>query len=194
MTVVSIVTALLIAQPSVIESREYHIDRDAGNRVVFYSEAPIEDFEGTTDEIDGYLLVSGISGTPKAGNEFYFEVNLEALDTGIGLRNRHMRDNYLETDRHPYVSFGGTLAKTEMSSDSTLAVTSFGTFDLHGVKREREIEVQVVSLSDGYRVTGEFYVKLEDHDIDIPKLMFLKINQNIRVSIEFYLKKMKKQD
>ncbi|MBK9304990.1 MAG: YceI family protein [bacterium] len=35
------------------------------------------------------------------------DVDLAALDTGIGLRNRHMRENHLETDRFPQAVFRG---------------------------------------------------------------------------------------
>ena len=32
-----------------------------------------------------------------------FSVDLRTLDTGIGLRNAHLRDNYLEVSRGPDV-------------------------------------------------------------------------------------------
>jgi polyisoprenoid-binding protein YceI len=80
------------------------------------------------------------------------------------------------------------MANIHEGLDSTYNIDCTGSFDLHGIKRERSIEVRATSLSDGYHVTGEFTVKLEDHNIKVPKLMFLKVDQNIRLSVDFYLK------
>ena len=84
------------------------MNRDHDNLVRFISQAPIEDFDGVTDRIDGYVLLDGLRFESSAGGpetEFYLEVELASLDTGIGLRNRHMRENYLEVEEYPYATF-----------------------------------------------------------------------------------------
>ncbi|UCE24720.1 MAG: YceI family protein [Candidatus Zixiibacteriota bacterium] len=187
-------TVFLTVQVATVHAGEYQVDRNAENSVAFHSRAPLEDFEGITDDIDGYILWDGMdaaAATPTRVGEFYFEVNLDGLDTGIGLRNRHMRENYLETERYPFVSFKGSVTGVRQVSDSTFEIQSSGTFDLHGVSQKRSITVRTSPTAQGYHVTGEFAVKLEDHKIKVPKLMFLKIDQNIRVSVDFYLKELK---
>jgi polyisoprenoid-binding protein YceI len=81
-------------------SAEYHVDRKGQNLVKFISDAPLDNFEGTTDNVDGYIVWDG--DNPVNNSEFHFEAELSTLDTGIGLRNRHMRENYLETDKYPW--------------------------------------------------------------------------------------------
>ena len=72
------------------------MDLKAKNLVAFISDAPIEDIEGVTSAIDGYVIWSGDSLTLDANyesSEVYFEVELAGLKTGIGLRDSHLRDN-----------------------------------------------------------------------------------------------------
>ena len=88
-----------------------NVDKSAENMVKFISDAPIEDFEGVTSSIDGYLFWEGDDLLNQS--ELYFEVDLNTVDTGIGLRNRHMRENYLHTDKFPKTHFTAKLIKAD---------------------------------------------------------------------------------
>ena len=171
-------------------AQEFHVDTGADNRVVFISRASIEEFEGVTTRIDGYALLDGQgvrAGAAFEGARVYFEVDLASLDTGIGLRNRHMRDNYLEVDEHPYATFDGNVARIA-PEDAGFRVESEGVFAIHGVERPRTLDCRVDPDGDGWRVACGFVVNLTDHDIEIPKIMFLKLAEDIRVEIDFRLR------
>ena len=170
--------------------REYQVDLGRANRVRFISDAPLEDFEGITDRIDGFLFLSGdgLEGeTDLDSSEFYFEVDLASLDTGIGLRNRHMRDNYLETDDFPFTSFSGRVVRLDEDGPGRYRALTNGTFTVHGIGRDREIPCTAASQEAGLRVQCAFQVALSDHDIPIPRLMFMKINEVIEVDLDFFL-------
>jgi len=178
-----------LAQPCA--SAEYHVDTSRTNDVRFYSDAPIEDFEGATRLIDGYVYWKGDSlraGEVYDTSEVYFEVPLAALRTGIDLRDRHMRENYLHTDRHPYVSFKGKIDRVEPHGD-TLRVVASGKVDLHGHQKDYVMNCDVSRADGSYRVDAAFDVKLTDFDIEVPSLMFLKINEIIQVKVSFYVKR-----
>jgi polyisoprenoid-binding protein YceI len=167
---------------------EYHVDAKAKNVVKFISDAPIEDFEGVTSKIDGYLKHSGSSLSESS--DLYFEVDLRTLDTGIGLRNRHMREEYLHTDKYPYAKFSGTISNVrDAGSNSTANVK--GTMDIHGVKKTMEVSATLSPTSSGLRAKVSFIVKLTDHNIEVPKFMFLKISEDMKLELDVYLKKVK---
>jgi polyisoprenoid-binding protein YceI len=174
-----------------LEAQEYHVDLEKANQVRFLSDAPLEDFEGTTSRMDGFLYLAegSFEGAPGSlgASEFYFEVDLASLDTGIGLRNRHMRDNYLETDRYPYATFAGKVLRLESVTGGGFYVTTNGVLSIHGVDQAREISCSANRSGEGFRVNCGFQVKLSDHDIPIPKLMFLKINETMELDLDFYL-------
>jgi len=180
--------ALLTAVGSASAQQEYRVDLDAQRSVKFTSSASIEEFEGVTDRIDGLVVLNtSILNTETGGDdtEFYFEVDLASLDTGIGLRNRHMRDNYLEVKQHPIAAFGGRVARAAPLSDGAFRITVQGAFGVHGVRRDRAMTCDVSPAGVGYRVQCTFSVLLSDHNIDIPSVMFLKLNNEVRLDLDF---------
>lgn len=193
-SLISVVLSLSFVNLNAVE---YDVDRDQKNSVKFISDAPIEDFEGVTESIDGYVLWEGDSlkvDADYSNSEFYFEVDLESLDTGIGLRNRHMRENYLETDEYRYASYKGKLTNVAMNPDSLYAysIISEGIFSVHGVDKNIKVMSKVYMADSGYKVTSEFEIKLSDYDIEIPSLMFMKIDETIQIFLDFHLKKIEK--
>jgi len=178
----------LIASPAIATTQEYHVDLTADNSVRFVSDAPIEDFDGVTDRIDGYVVLDQPVLSDAVGGsdtEFYFEVDLASLDTGIGLRNRHMRDNYLEVDRHPYATFSGVIERVVQMEPETYGVTVSGNISIHGKDRPLRAPCDITTRDDGYRAKCSFRVLLTDFDIKIPRVMFLKIADEIQLELDF---------
>ena len=150
----------------------FQVDREAQNSVTFISDAPIEDIEGVTSAIDGYVswrADSLIEGPEYDSSEFYFEVELAGLQTGIGLRDRHLRENYLETDTYPYASLAGKLEEVEFTED-TWSVSISGLFAIHGVERPLSTTCKAVRMGDSFRVFCQFEVHLTEHNIEVPTI------------------------
>ena len=169
-------------------AQEYHVDLAASNIVRFISRAPLEEFDGVTDRIDGYVLLDGGRlGEASAGSagEIYFEVDLASLDTGIGLRNRHMRDNYLEVEDYPYATFSGAIDSVAATAPGQFEVHASGVLAMHGRERSLSPPCEVSELGAGYRVACSFSVLLSDYQIKIPKIMFLKVADEVRIELEF---------
>ncbi len=170
---------------------EWQVDLTKPRVAKFISRAPLEEFEGITEDIDGYLYWEDDSLFKN--NEFYFEVNLNTLDTGIGLRNRHMRERYLETDKWPVASYQGKIvdvAKTDSAGLTVYEVQTQGTFSVHGVERDVEVAGTVEMLEAGLmRIKAAFQIELPDYNIKIPQVMFFKLNKVIKIRVMFHLKR-----
>jgi polyisoprenoid-binding protein YceI len=178
---------LLLIAVNLIFSVEYQVDTSKKNLVKFISDAPMEDIEGITDKIDGYLYREGQDLTEQS--ELYFEVDLNSLDTGIGLRNRHMRENYLETEKFPFTHFTGKITKADKIAENKYSVSVDGNMFIHGETRPLTVEGEIIETSEMLQIRTAFQVKLSDYKIKIPQLMFLKINENIKLELDFFLKK-----
>lgn len=171
-----------------LHAQELDVDRSAKREIRFTSRTQVDEFEGVTDHIDGYVLLDGTplsASTRGEGTELYLEVDLASLDTGIGLRNRHMRDNYLEVEEFPFATYQGSIASVEERPGGGARVTASGTFTVHGVPRERDVACDVTPAGEGYRARCAFTVLLSDHDIEIPRVMFLKLANEIQVDVAF---------
>ena len=153
--------AVLLLGPAVLQAQEFQVDLEAGNRVAFISRASIEEFEGVTDRIDGYVLLSGerlATTSVRNATEFYFEVDLASLDTGISLRNRHMRDNYLEVRDHPYATLEGSIASVSAEPVGGFRVEGIGRMEIHGVERVVSTPCEIVEEGAGYHARCAFQI------------------------------------
>ncbi|MFH1197484.1 MAG: YceI family protein [bacterium] len=186
-TIINLVTLLLIHTS--IFATEFNVDKSKKNMVKFISDAPVEDFEGVTDIIDGYMYWEGDDMMNKS--ILYFEVDLTTLDTGIGLRNRHMRDNYLETDKFKYSSYEGKFKSIRKISDSEFEVEVDGTMNIHGITKTLPVKGKMIKTDNGYRILSQFDVKLTDYQIEVPKLMFVKISEVMELHVDFFMKQKK---
>jgi polyisoprenoid-binding protein YceI len=190
-TLRSLFLALLVAsEPVALLGQEFQVDLGAEKIVRFTSRAAIEEFEGVTDRIDGFLVLttprleSGLGGDD---TEFYFEVDLGSLDTGIKLRNRHMRDNYLEVRKYPYATLEGRLGSVQEDPEGGFRVAIVGIMGIHGVSKRVSIPCGVSEEGSGYRARCAWELLLSDYEIEIPRIMFLKLADNIRIELDFAL-------
>jgi polyisoprenoid-binding protein YceI len=115
---------------------------------------------------------------------------LNSVDTGIGLRNRHMRENYLHTDKYPYTHYKGKISSSEKLNDSTFAVVTTGVIFIHGIEKPLSVQGTVTRTAENvYRIRTNFQVKLSDFNIEIPSIMFYKINETMDLVLDFGVRK-----
>lgn len=172
---------------------EWHVDKKAkNNEVVFTSEVIALTFEGKTDKVDGYIYWEG-EELFEEKDQLFFSVELNSLDTGIGKRDRDMR-NVLDTKKWPKAIFKGEIASHTAIDSSVTAyrVKAKGKFSVHGVERDIEVPGTIV-VGDGVsRVEAEFVIRLEDYKIEAPSLAaFVKVSEEVPIRVAFDLKHVK---
>jgi polyisoprenoid-binding protein YceI len=164
---------------------EYHVDKSDANLVTFISDAPLSDFEGVTQKIDGFLLTKN---KDYKNADMYFEVDLNDLDTGIGLRNSHMREDYLITDKWPFAKFEGTVISSKKTSKG-YEVIAEGTFEVKGESRKKKITATIAEKGSGLSINTDFIVNLNEHKIEIPSFMGAEVDEDVELVIRFDMKK-----
>jgi len=181
---------------SVIEFRA--VDPIGRNTVQFKTAAPLEDIVGTTNRIEGTIKVD--PKNPKSVATWArFEVDLAGLNTGIGLRDTHMREQYLHTDKYPKAVFTleriRKVSASELTPNKRLDAIAEGSFELHGIKIE--VPVNVTSLPESpstmgklpgnlLRITAEFDIRLADYNIERPQMVLLKVGEMAHVSLDVF--------
>jgi polyisoprenoid-binding protein YceI len=180
------VMVLSIAGPA--SAATFTVRPGGDTRVVFTSKAPVETFEGRTDRMQGTITVD-----PAAVGDsvtVHLVVDLASLDTGKKLRNKHMRENHLETEKYPNAVFDGAAVrspaggKLEPGKPATFEIE--GTFALHGVSRRMRCTAEVTLDATGKLLAfrTNFPIALPDYSIKRPEFLFMKLAevQQVRVS------------
>jgi len=118
-----------------------------------------------------------------------FEFDLESLDTGITLRNSHMKEKYLKTKEFPKAK----LVLTEMSAmppGSSKKGQSFsGTLELKGVKKPIQGTFDMDVSKDSAGGVAQFEILLQDFGVDIPSFAGITVSEKVKVKVDLALKK-----
>ena len=179
-----LIIALTVASP--VPAAEFAVTPGTPNKVVFTSKAATESFDGKTSQMSGRIVVDPAA----VGDSITVRivVDLTSLDTGIGKRNTHMRENHLETDTYPTAMFEGASvhgpAGASLTTGGTVAFDVEGTFTLHGVSKRLRVTVNVTARDPRTLVfETAFPVTLADYAISRPKFLFLKLGETQAVTV-----------
>jgi polyisoprenoid-binding protein YceI len=115
-------------------------------------------------------------------------VDLRTLDTGIGLRNEHLREKYLEVDRGSGFDTAilSEINLTGLSPDVPEGKGSFtGLLTLHGVRKSVTGSVDVRQAGAGLRVKASFPVDLPDYSIHKPRYLGIGVKDTVQVEVVF---------
>ena len=142
-------------------------------------------FDARTTAISG-SLTSSASGTPAFHGSL--TVDLRTLDTGINLRNEHLRDTYLEVTKGSGFDTA-TLSEIDLTGfnpDAPAGKASFtGALTLHGVTKPVTGAVDVRQSGAGLRVKAAFPINLTDYSIREPRYLGVGVKDTVTVEVTF---------
>ncbi|HST54232.1 MAG TPA: YceI family protein [Pyrinomonadaceae bacterium] len=78
---------------------------------------------------------------------------------------RAMREDLLETARHPEIVFMSTSVSTSRTGEGQYRARITGKLSLHGVTREHSIDARLTLGDSSLRAQGEFTLRQTDYDI-----------------------------
>jgi polyisoprenoid-binding protein YceI len=137
-------------------------------------------------KIDGSTSELSVSDN---GKVVRVTVALSKLDSGLTLRDKHMREKTLEVDKFPNATFA--VVRTDLKfPDKGKSVDGeiSGTFNLHGVGKATKAKYTAKRDDDTYTVTATFKVDISNHDIAEQKYLGVKVNNDVDCEVKFQLK------
>ena len=173
---------LLTTKPVWIFSQGSTLLEENG-KVSFLSEAPLEIIRASSGKLKGAV--------DRVQNTFAFAVDIHSFNGfNSDLQREHFHENYMQTEKLPIASFSGKfIEQVDFNTNGTYVVRAKGIFTLHGIQKERIIKGVVVVNNGTVDIDAVFTVKLEDHDIKVPKIVYEKIAEEIRVELSIRFKK-----
>jgi hypothetical protein len=139
-------------------------------------------FEATSSALSGQLTADPSQPGRLQGE---LAVDLSTLDSGIGLRNTHMRDNYLEVGKGEGFSHA-VLKDIVLTGDPATVngVTAFtATLLVHGVDRPVRGDARLTRTGDRVRVEASFPVVLPEHEIPKPRYLGVGVRDQVQVKV-----------
>jgi len=140
-------------------------------------------FDAKTTALAGTLTTSG-----PATIDGSLAVDLRTLDTGIGLRNDHLLEKYLEVDKGAGYDKAvlSEITLKGLNSDAPEGKGSFsGSLAVHGVTKTVSGPVEVRKAGAGLRVKASFPVNLPDYNIAEPRYLGVGVRNIVQVDVTF---------
>ena len=141
-------------------------------------------FEARTQTVSGQLAVDPSQPSRLTGE---IAVDLKTLDTGIGLRNTHMRENYLEVakgDGFDRAVLSEIVVKGDAAS-LTGATTFTATLLVHGTRKPVNGQARISRTGADVRVDASFSVTLQDFGIAEPRYLGVGVKDQVQVKVKF---------
>lgn len=138
----------------------------------FTSDAPLEVISAKSENLQGALDLSK--------KTFAFKLYIRSFDGfNSPLQKEHFYENYLEADLYPNATFTGKII--ENINEGENKVRAKGLLSIHGVENEVIIMIDVNKEKEIITFKSDFKVKLDDYNIELPKIVYQKIAETVDV-------------
>jgi polyisoprenoid-binding protein YceI len=211
MFIIGVMLALIVSAPLLAQTalplplkgaRTVVLNNAVGqNLCQFVSSAPLEEFEGTADGIEGSFVLDPQNLEATRGR---IRVAVASMRTGITRRDEHLRSpEWLDAERYPYIEFELQGLRQVRITERTagrvvLQAVAVGDFSLHGVRKPMELPIVMTYVpeseqtrqrapGDLVQVQSEFTISLRDFDIRGRQgVIGSRVGEVIRVKASFY--------
>ena len=132
--------------------------------------------EGTTPDL---------TASEQNGN-LVVNVPLANLTTGIGLRDKHMKEKYLEVAKYPSAVL--TIARSALkvpAAGAQVEADAPGTLQLHGQSKPVTVHYQAKGEGTGLPTHGKFRINMNDFGIQVPTYLGVTVKPEVDVSASF---------
>lgn len=137
--------------------------------------------KGSTDELE-------ISDD---GSVLTVTVPLQKLATGIALRDRHMKEKYLEVEKYPTTSLAVSLASLTIPQGAgALRGEARGRYTLRDVTKEVPFTYQGKCDASGRcQIKGEIKLKMTEYGVKVPSYLGITVKPDVVVHANFTMKR-----
>ena len=147
------------------------------SNVMFFSKAAIEDIKAVNGKSSSIFNASS--------GEIVFSIPIKEFEFDKSLMKQHFNEKYMDSDKFPKATFAGKISGYDASITGEQNAVANGKLTIHGVEREVQIPGTLEWTGGKVVVKSIFKVKLQDHKIKIPKMLWQNIAEEVEVTVEF---------
>ncbi|WP_185903023.1 YceI family protein [Bacteriovorax stolpii] len=187
----SIIIFLSILQSTVLSAQAEKIAVDSKNSAVEFlaigSPSAIK-IKGEKAKVDGVVQIENNK------LQAILKVDLNTFETGMEMRDEHMKENYLQTDKPEnkiaQLEIKNLNIPTEYWKNSKELNLEFtGDLTLHNIKKPIIGKILLSPYKDNSTIntTSELKIKLSEHKIEIPTFAGITVAEDVNISVKLPL-------
>ena len=177
-----LIVFVILSTSNMLQTLAQDIYKGENGKVKFFSDALLEDIEAKSSNVTAALNTST--------GEVAARIPIKSFVFDKSLMQEHFNENYLESDRYPDATFAGKALKIPVLKPGEVhSITLTGKLTIHGITQPRDIAAVLRVNDDGsITATANFKVKVEDHKVKVPNLLFQNIAEVVEVTLDLNLK------
>lgn len=137
--------------------------------------------EGVGQDLSGSLTKDGAAFSGEA------KLKIETIDTGMNLRNKHMKEKYLEAEKYPEAILKLKKLPWGPADDKDFAATEGpfeGDLTLHGVTKPVTGKAKVERANGVLTANVTFTTEIPDYKVEIPSFMGITVAKSVDVIVD----------
>ena len=168
---------ILIYSQQVIFSQQFYTDK--GVAKFDGSKAAFEPIRASNDNT--VSIIDSFTGQIAA------VILISEFDFRLGLMQEHFNENYLESNLYPNSTFEGQIKNFSLKELDQ----EFKEYDIEGVLTIKGINNDIITkakirkIDEKIELLSDFSVMLSDYKIKIPKIVFKKIDEEVKINLNF---------
>ena len=168
---------LLIFSQQIIFSQKFHTDKGVtkfdGSKAAF---EPITAINSKT-----LSIIDSFTGQIAA------VILISEFDFRLGLMQEHFNENYLESNIYPKSTFEGLINnfKPKELDQDFKEYEIEGVLTIKGINNDIKAKAKIRKIDEKIELLANFSVMLSDYKVKIPKIVFKKINEEVKINLNF---------
>ena len=151
---------------------------NSNSKVEYFGSHPIHKFSG----LSSLITMVTICDEEDTFCDLTFTIPIMSLNSGNDNRDSNML-NYLNAFMYPEIILNIKNFHIKEYRDESILSAIY----IHGIQQKIKIPITLVIANNQYKVSSSFNIQLEDFNIPIPKLLFIPINNMIKINVELLI-------
>ena len=155
----------------------------------FYTDKGVTKFDGSKAAFEPIKASNNntVSIIDSSDGQIAAVILISEFDFRLGLMQEHFNENYLESNVYPKSTFEGQIKNfslEELNQDFKEHEIK-GVLTIKGVNNDITTKAKIRKIDEKIELSSGFSVMLSDYKVKIPKIVFKKIDEEVKINLNF---------
>ena len=155
----------------------------------FYTDKGVTKFDGSKAAFEPIKATNNnsVSIIDSKTGQIAAVILISQFDFRLGLMQEHFNENYLESNVYPKSTFEGQIKNfsiNELNQDFKEHEIE-GVLTIKGVNKDIITKAKIRKIDEKIELSSGFSVMLSDYKVKIPKIVFKKIDEEVKINLNF---------
>ena len=167
----------------------------------YYTKTGITEFDGSKAAFEPIKAKnnSSISAIDVSNGNIAALIQIKDFEFRLGLMQEHFNENYLESYKYPKSTFTGNIEISKGSifdgnnqvfdysivDENFMEIIINGQLTIKGVTKDITATGKIKKIENVLNLISSFSIKLSDYNVKIPKVVFMKIDEVVKININY---------